>query len=48
MSTATTGVDLSAKSEQAQKHLDAHVRQIIEWHLTPLPAAHSGWNLPPS
>src|SRR6266446_4144955 len=35
MSTATTGVDLSAKSEQAQKHLDAHVRQIIEWHFNP-------------
>ena len=35
MSTATTGVDLSAKAQQAQAQLDAHVREIIEWHFNP-------------
>ena len=28
MSTATTGVDLSAKAQEAQDALDAHVREI--------------------
>src|SRR6266481_2540513 len=35
MSTATTGVDLSAKAQQAQAQLDAHVREIVEWHFNP-------------
>ena len=39
MSTATT-VDVSAKTEEAQAHLDAHVRQMIEWHAR---ATH-GWD----
>src|SRR6266568_2973639 len=35
MSTATTGVELSAQAEEAQARLDAHVRQIVEWHFNP-------------
>ena len=35
MSTATTGVDLSAQVQEAQARLDAHVREIIEWHFNP-------------
>src|SRR6266403_564870 len=35
MSTATTGVELSTQAEEAQARLDAHVRQIIEWHFNP-------------
>src|SRR5438105_15331307 len=35
MSTATTGVELSVRVEEAQARLDAHVREIIEWHFNP-------------
>jgi hypothetical protein len=35
LSTATTGVDLSAKAQEAAARLDAHVREIIEWHFNP-------------
>src|SRR5436853_689877 len=35
MSTATTGIDLSAQAEEAQARLDAHVRDIVEWHFNP-------------
>src|SRR5438876_1515873 len=35
MSTATTGVELSAKAQQAQGRLDAQVREIIAWHFNP-------------
>jgi phenylacetate-coenzyme A ligase PaaK-like adenylate-forming protein len=35
MSTATTGVGLSAPVQQAKARLDAHVREIIQWHFDP-------------
>src|SRR5437899_1032789 len=35
MSTATTGVELSAQAEEAQARLDAHVRDIVQWHFNP-------------
>jgi hypothetical protein len=30
-----TSLDLSAKARQAQEQLDAHVREIVEWHFNP-------------
>ena len=52
MSTATTGVELSVRVEEAQARLDAHVREIIEWHFNPETgcpfwldwAKKAGWN----
>src|SRR3984957_1687946 len=35
MSTATTGVDLSVKIQEAAARLDAQVRDIVEWHFNP-------------
>ena len=34
MSTATPGLDLAARAEEAKHRLDAHVRDIIEWHFS--------------
>src|SRR5207244_11225850 len=35
MSTATPGAGLSAKVQDAGARLDAHVREIVEWHFNP-------------
>src|SRR5437016_10242823 len=35
MSTATSEAALSAKAQDAGARLDAHVREIVEWHFNP-------------
>jgi len=34
--TSTPGTDLSPKIQQAKAQLDAHVREIVQWHFDPL------------
>ena len=37
---------LSKKAEEARDQLDAHVREIVQWHFSPETGApHFGWNL---
>ena len=35
MKATASGVDLAARVEDAKAQLDAHVREIIEWHFSP-------------
>ena len=35
MRTATSQADLSAKAQEAKERLDAHVREIVQWHFNP-------------
>src|SRR3989454_1860439 len=35
MKTTAGGVDLAARVQEAKARLDAHVREIIEWHFSP-------------
>ena len=42
MSVATE--DLSPKVQEAKAQLDAHVREIVEWHFNPRPDVRSGWS----
>jgi hypothetical protein len=35
MKTTAAGVDLAARVQEAKARLDAHVREIIEWHFSP-------------
>ncbi|HJY88114.1 MAG TPA: hypothetical protein VKE24_14870 [Candidatus Acidoferrales bacterium] len=35
METTAAGVDLAARVKEAKAQLDAHVREIIEWHFSP-------------
>ncbi len=35
MKTSADGVDLAARVQKAKARLDAHVREIIEWHFSP-------------
>src|SRR5881296_4078912 len=35
MTTAIPGVDLSARVQEAKTKLDAHVREIVQWHFNP-------------
>src|SRR5438128_11908913 len=35
MKTTAGGVDLTARVQEAKARLDAHVREIIQWHFSP-------------